>query len=126
MALRFKPGVDFAGLQPQALFGLAVAVNVYAEAGIECWVTSALDGSVGRVTTSLHPKGLAFDLRLPSRVDGERSVMTDGIVFMKLKGALSTEAERLRGLGFVGTFDAIKHDVGFGDHFHIEWDPSHT
>ena len=125
MALRFKDGVNLAGLQPQALYGLAVATRAYADAGLDCWVTSAMDSSPGRVANTLHRVGLAFDLRLPSRIDDGRSAMTDGVVFLKLRQELGTLAGWLRVCGYIGTFDAIKHDIGFGDHIHVEWDSSH-
>lgn len=116
MALRFKDGASLAGIQPQAVVGLMVASQVYAEHEIDCWVTSVTDGAQNRLGTSLHPKGLAFDLRLPSKTwPGPDS-----------PPHLDDDVRALLALRLGTAWDVIKHDVGSGEHIHVEWDPSHT
>ncbi len=113
MALRFKDGVSLSGLQPQAVIGLMVAAEVYAEHEVDCWVTSVTDGAAGRLGTSLHPKGLAFDLRLPSR---STSPLPPGL-------HLDEDVRALLQVRLGSAWDVILHDAGSGNHIHVEWDP---
>jgi len=101
MALWVKPGVDFRGLKPEILVAVVVASEVYNEFGCQCTVTSALDGTHGKV--SLHLKGLAVDLR--TRVIGKYLV----------ERIVETLKERLG-----KQYDVVLEK----DHIHMEFDPT--
>ena len=63
MALHFKSGVRVGrGPSPQLLMALMVAVEVYAEGGADCIVTSLGDGTHNE--KSRHYTGDAVDLRV--------------------------------------------------------------
>lgn len=96
-----KAGVDLRGLQPQMAVAYTIAAVVFWEqAGESCWITSATDSVHG--ANSLHPKGLALDLRTKHL----RSELVHP-VFVKLKEALGEQ------------FDVVLED----DHLHVEFDP---
>jgi len=96
-----KPGVDLRGIQPQMSVAYTIAAIVFWEqAGSACWITSATDSIHGM--NSLHPKGLALDLRT-------KHLRAEQVhpVFMALKTALGEQ------------FDVVLE----ADHIHIEFDP---
>jgi len=99
--LKFKPGVDLRGIQPEALAMVPVVVARFAEIGADyAMITSALDGK--HSTQSLHYKGKALDWRIRHLKDGEAELVTK---FIRLD------------LG--QQFDVVLEK----DHIHIEFDP---
>ena len=90
-----------------------VAAEVYAEHELDCWVTSVTDGAQNRLGTSLHPKGLAFDLRIPSRISSPLPPGTH----------LDEDVRALLAARLGQAWDVILHDAGSGNHIHVEWDP---
>lgn len=108
MSLRLKPGVRLANLQPQILLALQVAEGVYAEEGVDCWVTSVNDGSHGY--GSLHFSGNAVDLRVHNLPDDE----TARRVATEIKERLAQGVE----------FDVVAEGLGtVNAHIHIEYQP---
>lgn len=99
--MRIKHDVDLRGIQPQMAMAAAVAESVYRAAGSEMTVTSGVEGA--HMEGSLHYKGLALDLRLPT------------------SGAGTIKAALADALG--PQFDVVVER----DHVHIEFDPKiHT
>lgn len=99
--MKFKqPGVKLTDLQPQLLAGLMVCDWVYWNLFKTEMVVTSVDDSV-HSPTSLHPKGLAADLRT-------RTFTADQIpkVLAAIKERLTPE------------FDFIFEK----DHFHMEYD----
>ena len=70
MGLRFKNGVYLSGLQPESLFALDHATQVYAQYGKECVCTSARGDK--HSNHSHHFKGLAVDLRTRHLTEPEK------------------------------------------------------
>lgn len=103
--LRLKDdSISFANLQPQILFALTVANDVYDQFGIDCVVTSANDGI--HSTTSLHYSGAAVDLRIrnfDSRDDAQEAAFI-------ISDALNQH------------YDVLLES----DHIHIEYQPRMT
>lgn len=64
--VQLKPSAGIGCLEPPMVVALVVAADVYHEAGERLVVTSACDPTDARRPDSLHPYGLAMDLRLPS------------------------------------------------------------
>ena len=100
--LRLKDdSVHLLNLQPQVLFALMVANDVYDQFGIDCVVTSANDGA--HSTTSLHYAGSAVDLRIrnfDNRDDAQEAAFI-------IADSLNKH------------FDVLLED----DHIHIEYQP---
>jgi len=106
--MRLKEGVKLNGIRPELQIGLMVCDSVYRQRGLELVITSCADGS--HKAESLHYKGLAADLRLPSR-SGE------GVPFAadaKAEDAATVAAIR-DGVG--PDFDVVLER----DHIHLEW-----
>ena len=61
-----KKGVDLRGLRPEIIPALLILSNV---TGGDFVVTSATDAAPNRIPTSLHPKGLAIDVRIPDHAE---------------------------------------------------------
>lgn len=59
--IKIKPGVRLTGLRPEVLLGVQAADSVYAKYGLDCVITSAVDGIHSK--GSLHYTGQAVDLR---------------------------------------------------------------
>src|SRR5690606_13486430 len=59
--LRFVSSCSFKELQPQTVFAMMIADQVFTANNFECWITSVND--LRHMTGSRHYKGLAFDLR---------------------------------------------------------------
>lgn len=104
MRLSFKPGVSINGAQPETVLGIMVVTSVMAEHGLHAVITSITDDAPGRHPRSLHPAGLAFDLRSWEFSDNpERR----GAWLTRFEAALGPE------------WDIVDE----GDHFHFEFDP---
>ncbi|MCP3683884.1 MAG: hypothetical protein GY861_14470 [bacterium] len=56
-----KSGVKIAGIRPEMVYALMIADRIYQEYGLECVLTSCMEGKHRR--GSLHYVGLAIDLR---------------------------------------------------------------
>ncbi len=95
-----KQGVKAKGLQPEILLAIQEAREVYRELGTDLVITSLLDGQ--HMEGSLHPKGLAVDLRTWHLSKTDR-----GIAAQRLRVALGPE------------YDVVLES----DHIHIEHDP---
>jgi hypothetical protein len=104
-----KPGVKLGSIRPEMAVALAIAASVFERLGIDCTVTSAMDGEHAaksvRHPRSLHYEGLALDLRLPSK-QGARAA-SDAVIADALRAALGVE------------FDVVLEV----DHLHLEFDP---
>lgn len=98
-----KEGADIRGLRPEIVLGLAVAASVYASHGLVMVITEVTGAK--HMEGSLHYRGLAADLRLPSRMSYLESI--DKIVLGQLKGALGPQ------------WDVVLEK----DHIHVEFDP---
>lgn len=64
--VQLKDSTSLDCLRPPMVVALVVAADVYRAAGERLVVTSACDYAEARRVDSLHPLGLALDLRLPS------------------------------------------------------------
>jgi len=102
MSLKLKPGVKIQGLHPEMILAAQVASDIYTCYGVDCWLTSALDGKHGR--GSLHFKGYAIDIRTRNLEVRQRQPVAD-----EIKRALGAE------------FDVVFERRKF--HIHIEFDP---
>lgn len=120
MAIHIMPGVSFDKLSPQALLGLIVVDQCFAEHGEDCIVTSCYrEGSW--VQTLLHGRGHAFDIAVR---DLAGKPIEEGTVKAILESII-TRIGKSRG----GMFDVLYENspdasVGWtGAHLHIEFDP---
>ena len=57
-----KVGVDVRGIQPEILLARTIAGEIFARYGHDAIITSGSEGE--HKENSLHPKGLAIDLRI--------------------------------------------------------------
>lgn len=104
--VRYVASVRFGDLQPQLLFGLWVAAQVYAKHGaVEMWITSLDDSRHSR--GSLHYRGLAVDLRTRSLPGGSL-------------GRVAQEIAAELGRRLAPGFDVVLE----ADHLHLEYDPT--
>lgn len=116
--MRLKESVRIAGVQPQVAIGLQIANSVFVEQiGHECFVTSINDSTHGK--DSLHYKGLAFDLRLPSRVRWGRDwngeiEPHDKLVHEQLRAELGQEWDVVL---------ELHQSSPYAWHIHCEYDP---
>ncbi|MFQ5535750.1 MAG: hypothetical protein ACE5EM_13175 [Sphingomonadales bacterium] len=99
--LKIKPGVRIAGVRAELALAAAVADSVFAAHGLDCVITSAVEGRHGR--GSFHFNGLAMDLR---RRDANEANNTEAID-SDLKDALGQD------------FDVVLER----NHWHIEFQP---
>lgn len=97
--MKFKDGVSLAGMWPQIGIAIAIADQVYSEYGKELVVTSVTDGEHKK--GSLHPLGLACDLRTRYFTDDELA-----------------HIERDLRLRLTHEYDIVVES----DHIHIEFD----
>lgn len=95
--IRVKPGVRIAGIRAELVLALRILEEEFKQRGEYVTITSVTEGkhSLG----SLHPKGLAVDIRLP-RVGAVNLVRT-------LKAILPDD------------FDVVLEET----HIHVEFDP---
>jgi hypothetical protein len=99
-----KPGVSLRGLRPEMVCALLI---VNGETNGDFVVTSGTEDAPGRVPSSLHPQGLAVDIRMPTGED--------------LHGMDSPHAFKTR---LQSAFETTEYDLVFYDtHVHIEYDP---
>ena len=102
-----KPGVKIVGIKVETLLAIQVAQSIYIEAGFELVVNSLLDGT--HMQNSLHYKGLAVDLRVPSKC---RRLKPTSLLDWEAKNAIK------QALG--SSYNVI---LELEDHIHIEFDP---
>jgi hypothetical protein len=103
--ISLKPGVKVGGIRPEMVVALAIVASVFERHGLDVVVTSALDGE--HMVGSLHGKGLALDLRLPSKM-GARTA-SDTVMAAALRAALGEE------------FDVVLEATP--GHLHVEFQP---
>ena len=98
--LKIKPGVRILGLRPELLLGVMIVSSTMQKYGVDCVITSIMDGKHSR--GSFHYSGAACDFRT-------RNVPAHmlQIIFKKLKENLGKD------------FDFILER----DHFHLEYQP---
>lgn len=104
--MTLKPGVRIAGVQPEAVLGMQIAEGVFREFGGfgnakgAFVLTSVCEGKHG--TSSLHYKGMAFDIRTRALNQAEQNA-----ICARLRAALGAD------------FDVVLET----DHIHVEFDP---
>lgn len=104
-----KAGVQIAGMKPEILLAIIIADSIYSARRIPCVLTSVEDSTLHK-STSLHYKGLAVDIRLPSyyTLSDQTAVENlDEIVTAAISRALGKE------------YDVVLEK----DHIHVEYDP---
>lgn len=105
-SILLKDNVCITNLQPLMCYALIVAARCFWRRGYDIVVTSGRDGK--HRADSLHPEGLAVDLRSKNVKDDE-------------KIDLLHEIQDELGLDY----DCLIEDIGMAnEHFHLEWDPS--
>lgn len=104
-----KPGVKIAGMRPEILLAIIIADSVYSARRIPCVLTSVEDSTLHK-STSLHYKGLAVDIRLPSYY-----TLADQAAVENLDELVSSAIARALGK----EYDVVLEK----DHIHIEYDP---
>ncbi len=97
--LKFKEGVSLAGLQPEALIGIAKCLDVFNQHSLVLILTSCRDGVHGK--HSHHFKGLAWDIRV-----------------WDIKDRIDEFCDYLR--EELGADYQVINEV---DHIHVEYDP---
>lgn len=103
--LSLKPGVRLFGLRPETLLALVVAYSVYQDEGLDCIVTSGVDGT--HKSGSLHYSGAAFDLRIHNVPLDKRAPL-----YARLKAALGED------------YDVLWEAKGTpNEHLHVEYNP---
>ena len=103
MRAALKPGVSLIGVSAEMAIAFVIINAVFDEHGIPCVITSGTDGTHGN--NSLHYRGRALDIRLPSRYCQDDKV--DNSVLFDIKQALGPD------------FDCVLET----DHVHVELDP---
>lgn len=102
----FKKGVSLRNVQPQTIWAMERAREVYASRGLNCVYTSIWRPQIDGERRSLHPLGLAFD----TDTDHDISAAIWGLMADELATILGDE------------YDVLAHDAGSGMHLHAEWD----
>lgn len=102
--LGIKAGVKVGGIQPEILLALIVAESIFDSLHLPCILTSAEDSDLHK-STSLHYKGKAVDVRLPSFYNDKPNL--DDAICGSLRNALGAE------------YDVVLE----ANHIHIEYDP---
>src|SRR5258708_2252782 len=107
--VHLKTTVVVDGLKPEMYFALGLADAAFADENCECLLSAALDGQ--HKVGSLHPQGLAVDLRNEQlRLDQHERILT--------------KLMRLNKYGF----DVVDEKAGASanttaQHFHVEFQP---
>jgi hypothetical protein len=105
--LSVKQGVKVGGIQPEIILALIVTEGLFHDMRLPCTLTSAED-SDQHMPSSYHYKGLAVDIRLPSKFSDTPGI--DLAVCNALTNALGKE------------YDVVLEST----HIHIEYDPKYT
>lgn len=100
MTLQIKPGVRILGIKTETLLGVQVVASVYAKHGIDCVITSVIEGVHSRA--SIHYAGQAVDFRIRDIPPHVLSTIT-----LDCKEALAAD------------FDFVLED----NHYHMEFQP---
>ena len=103
--IAIKPGVELAGLTPQAVLAMITAASLCAKYGYNFTLTSVREGT--HSPGSLHYVGRAFDFRTKHIRGGHRDT-----IVTELQTALGRE------------FDVV-YEPGEAEHCHVEWDPDY-
>lgn len=98
--LHFKSGVTLRGLQPEALVGIDICLDVFHSNGLKMTLTSCRDGR--HSSHSHHYKGLAWDIRV-----------------WDIEGQIDIYCEILREA--LGSAYQVFNE---SDHIHVEYDPA--
>lgn len=104
LAMYLKKGVSLRGLSPEIIPALVILSDL---TGGDYVVTSGTEPAPGRIPTSLHPLGLAIDVRVPTLED-EIGLRTSDT----FKSVVSNAFENTE-------YDLVWYD----SHVHIEFDP---
>lgn len=108
-----KKGVSIAGLRPEMVVALlmleAVTWNDFV-------LTSGTEPAPGRVPTSLHPRGLAIDVRIPT---AESENWLDSSSLSESDRPCPSWRARVQAAFADTDFDLVWYDT----HVHIEFDP---
>lgn len=99
-----KKGVMVGGIQPEILLAVMVAHSIFDSLHLPFILTSAEDSDLHK-STSLHYKGKAVDIRLPSFYNPKPNL--DDAVCGSLRNALGAE------------YDVVLE----ANHIHVEYDP---
>ena len=75
--LRIKSGVRIGGLRPEMLFAIVAVNEVCRDAGVDCVVTSASEGTHNE--GSLHFVGQAVDFRTRDMAEPLRGLFADNV-----------------------------------------------
>jgi hypothetical protein len=102
--LSVKDGVKVGGIQPETILALIVVQSLFHEMRIPCVLTSAEDSSE-HMPSSYHYKGLAVDIRLPSKYLDTPGI--DDVIVNSIHNSLGKE------------YDVVLEST----HIHIEYDP---
>jgi len=108
MPLKFKVGVNQAGVVPEMVLGIQVVCSIYTKHGHDCIITSMHDSQHG--PNSLHSRdGLcrAVDFR------------TKHIPTSLEKGQIASEVKDALGNNYDVVFE---HENEAAEHLHVEWD----
>jgi hypothetical protein len=109
--MRLKDGVRLTGATTQVAIAMLIAESLYRAAGGQLVVTSVNDSK--HKDGSLHYRGFAVDLRLPSRC---------GCVVAGGDADRGIHSELVASLG--PSFDVLLEDPGGpAGHIHVEYDP---
>jgi hypothetical protein len=100
--MNLKQGVDVRGVQPEILLGLEICHYIFTKHGVPLTITAVTDGK--HMSGSLHYKGQAVDIRLPSRYSQEQEI--DLSILVECREALGDN------------FDIVLES----DHLHLEFD----
>jgi hypothetical protein len=99
-----KDGARVKNLRPEILLALIIADGIYQSFGILVWHVTELTGG-NHMSGSLHYRGLAADLRLPSQYSTKQDI--DWLFLAALKAALGPQ------------YDCVLEPT----HVHVEFDP---
>ena len=108
MPLKFKVGVNQAGVVPEMNLGIQVVCSVYTAHHLDCIITSMHDGTHG--DNSLHSRGglcRAVDFRTKHIPSGIQKTMIVG----EIKENLGENYDVI-----------LEHENEANEHVHVEWD----
>lgn len=107
--LMLKKGVNIIGLKPQMMFAAGMADEIFRYHGIDCEITSAVEGDHN--SGSLHASGLALDIHNLSQSPGVHYDIYNKLCTLNEYG-----------------FDVVDEKAGqtnktTAPHFHVEFQP---